>query len=153
MTTLMIALGIYVLGVAAVLYMRPHLMFHAETGAWKEFGLGPGYTVMPFWMFTLIWAILSYVTANLFSVYLTGVALQSLPADVVEANISNVLKPVSKSPPPSLPTSAVESAISPSGTMPGYYVLETPKTGPPKYIYFGTSPPSVENVTRLSVAP
>jgi hypothetical protein len=106
---------------------------------------------MPFWMFALVWAFVSYVLGTLISVYLTGVALQSLPADVVEANISNVLKPVSKSPPPALPTSVVESTVSPSGTMPGYYVLEAQKTGPPKYIYFGSAPPTIENVTARSI--
>jgi hypothetical protein len=148
MTALMIAMGIYVVGVAVVLYIRPQLMFHAETGTWKEFGLGSGYSVMPFWMFALVWALVSYVFGTLASVYLTGIALQSLPADVVEANIATVLKPISKSPPPALPTSVVESASSPVGTAPGYYVLETPKAGPPKYVYFGTAPPSVENVLR-----
>lgn len=146
----MIAMGFYILGIAAVLYVRPALMFHAETGAWKEFGLDNGRTIMPFWMFALVWAFVSYVLGTLISVYLTGVALQSLPADVVEANISNVLKPVSKSPPPAIPTSVVESATSPSGTTPGYYVLEAQKTGPPKYIYFGSAPPTIENVVARS---
>lgn len=146
----MIAMGFYIVGVAVVLYMRPALMFHADTGAWKEFGLDSGRSIMPFWMFALVWAFLSYVLGTLISVYLTGIALQSLPADVVEANISNVLKPVSKSPPPALPTSVVESVDSPAGTAPGYYVLEAQKTGPPKYVYFGTAPPSLENVTARS---
>lgn len=134
-------MGFYITGIAVVLYVRPALMFHADTGAWKEFGLDSGRSIMPFWMFALVWAFVSYVIGTLISVYLTGVALQSLPADVVEANISNVLKPVSKSAPPTLPTSVIESATSPSGTPPGYYVLETQKTGPPKYVYFGTAPP------------
>ncbi len=148
----MIALALYVVGIAVVLYFRPTLMFHAETGAWKEFGLGAGYTTFPFWMFALLWALLSYVGANFFTVFLTGLALQSLPADVVEANISNVLKPVSKSPPPSLPVATATAPTVPvnSGAQPGYYVLETPKAGPPKYVYFGTAPPTVENVERLS---
>ena len=151
MTNLMIAMGIYILGVAVVLYMRPRLMFHAETGAWKEFGLDSGRSIMPFWMFALLWAIISYVSATLISVYLSGLALQNVPADVIEANISAVIKPVSKSPPPVLPTSVLESAKAPpSATLPGYYVLETPKSGTPKYIYFGSEPPSVENVARFS---
>jgi hypothetical protein len=152
MTTVMIALGIYIIGMAIVLYFRPLLMFHAETGAWKEFGLSAGYTRLPFWMFAVIWAILSYVVGTLLTVFMTGIALQSLPADVVEANISSVLKPVSKSPPPSLPKSVVESASSPSGTLPGYYVLESPQVGAPKYVYFGSAPPSVENVARIASA-
>lgn len=151
MTTLMIAMGIYIVGVAIILYVRPHLMFHAETGAWKEFGLDSSRTILPFWMFAFLWAILSYAAGTLISVYFGGLALQSLPADVVEANIANVIKPVSKSPPPSLPTSVVESAA-PASATPGYYVLETSKAGPPKYIYFGTAPPTVENVARFSPA-
>ncbi len=143
----MIALALYVVGIATVLYFRPAIMFYAETGAWKEFGLGAGHTTFPFWMFALVWALISYIGANFFTVFLTGLALQSLPADVVEANISNILKPVSKSPPPSLPVPVAPSA---SGAQPGYYVLETPKSGTPKYVYFGTSPPTVENVERFS---
>ncbi len=143
-------MGFYIVGVAVVLYVRPALMFHADTGAWKEFGLDSGRSVMPFWMFALVWAFVSYVLGTLISVYLTGVALQSMPADVVEANISNVLKPVSKSPPPALPTSVVEVAASPIGTAPGYYVLEAQKAGPPKYVYFGASPPTLENVAARS---
>jgi hypothetical protein len=146
----MIAMGFYIVGIAAVLYFRPQLMFHAETGAWKEFGLDSGRSILPFWMFALVWAFVSYVLGTLISVYLTGVALQSLPVDVVEANISNVLKPVSKSPPPSLPTSVAQSVVSPAGTQPGYYVLEAQKTGPPKYVYFGTAPPTIENVAARS---
>ncbi len=148
----MIAMGIYITGVAVVLYTRPLLMFHAETGAWKEFGLDAGRTIMPFWMFALVWAILSYVSATLISVYLSGLALQALPADVVEANVANVVKPISKSPPPSIPTSVLDSAATaaPSAALPGYYVLETPKSGPPKYIYFGTTPPSSDNLGRFS---
>ncbi len=147
----MIAMGIYILGVAVVLYLRPRLMFHADTGAWKEFGLDAGRTILPFWMFALLWAIISYVGATVISVFLSGLALQNVPADVIEANISAVMKPVSKTPPPVLPTSVLESAKAPSSaTVPGYYVLEAPKTGPPKYIYFGSEPPTVENVSRFS---
>jgi hypothetical protein len=153
MSTLMIAMGIYIVGVAVVLYTRPELMFFAETGAWKEFGLDSGRTIMPFWMFALLWAIISYVSASLLSVYFSGLALQNVPADVIEANIASVVKPVSKSPPPSLPTSVIapaSAAAAPAvNATPGYYVLETPKSGPPKYIYFGTEPPSVENLGRI----
>lgn len=146
-------MGIYILGVAAVLYMRPLLMFHADTGAWKEFGLDAGRTIMPFWMFALVWAIVSYVGGTLIGVYFSGLALHDLPADIVEANIANVVKPISKVPPPSLPTSVLEAVPNSAATpnaIPGYYVLETPKSGPPKYIYFGTSPPTADNVGRFS---
>ena len=147
-------MGIYIIGVSVVLYLRPLLMFHAETGAWKEFGLDRGRTILPFWMFAIVWAIISYVGGTLIAVYLGGLALQALPADIVEANIANIVKPVSKSPPPSLPTSVLDSvapATAPAA-IPGYYVLETPKSGPPKYIYFGAAPPSPENLGRISAS-
>jgi hypothetical protein len=155
MTTLMIAMGIYIVGVAIVLYTRPQLMFFAETGAWKEFGLDSGRTIMPFWMFALLWAIISYVAASLLTVYFSGLALQHVPADVIEANIASVVKPVSKSPPPNIPVSAVSApspAATASSTLPGYYVLETPKSGPPKYVYFGTEPPTAENLGRIAAS-
>lgn len=148
MTPLFIAICIYVVGIATVLYVRPQLMFYAETGAWKEFGLDSGRTIMPFWMFALVWAILSYVAANLISLYFGGMALRDLPADVIEANIANVIKPVSKSPPPTLQTNVLASASATRGTTPGYYVLEAPVNGPPKYVYFGSEPPTLDNLAK-----
>ena len=152
MTVIVIAVAIYILGVAAVLFFRPSFMFSAQTGAWKEFGLSKSeaFTLLPFWMFAVIWAIISYVGGTYAAIFFGGLALQSLPSDVVEANLSNILKPVSKSPPPSISLNAVEAAKSPSSSTPGYYILETPKSGPPKYIYFGTSPPSELNIERFS---
>jgi hypothetical protein len=151
MTVIVIAIAIYILGVAAVLFFRPAFMFNEQTGTWKEFGLAKSeaYTLLPFWMFVILWAIVSYVGGTYAAIFFGGLALQSLPSDVVEANLSNVLKPISKSV-PSIPVSAVEAAKSPSSTAPGYYILETPKSGPPKYIYFGTSPPSELNVERVT---
>jgi hypothetical protein len=152
MNALMIAMGIYIIGVACVLYFRPQLMFYAETGAWKEFGLDSGRTIMPFWMFALVWAIISYVAGTLIAVYFGGLALQSMPADIIEANISNVIKPASEMKPANLPVSILESAAPSLDTTPGYYVLETSKSGPPKYIYFGNLPPSTENLARIKAS-
>ena len=59
------AIGIYVVGVAVVLYVRPAVMFHPG-GAWKEFGVSKegGYTVFPFWMFAMVWSLVSYAFAT-----------------------------------------------------------------------------------------
>ena len=54
---------LYLLGISIILFYRPELMFN-EDGKWKEFGLGRNqkqYTWMPFWMFAIMWAILSYI--------------------------------------------------------------------------------------------
>ena len=51
------------MGISVILILKPELMF-AKDGAWKEFGLGRNkhkYTWMPFWLFAISWAIISYV--------------------------------------------------------------------------------------------
>jgi hypothetical protein len=54
---------LYLLGISILLYFKPEIMFTKE-GSWKEFGLGRNheqYTWMPFWLFSIIWAFVSYV--------------------------------------------------------------------------------------------
>jgi len=128
MNTLWIAFGIYILGIAIILFIRPAMMFREGNGTWKEFGISSKdtYTVFPFWLFTLVWAILSYVFATMTSVFFAGLALQSMRSDL--------LTPISK-----VPEMPVE--------VPGYYVLETPVQGQPKYVYFGTKPPTLSNLS------
>ena len=55
--------AIYLIGVAVVLVVKPSIMF-APDGNWKEFGIGQNearYTPFPFWLFCLVWAVISYV--------------------------------------------------------------------------------------------
>ena len=67
MNVLWFAFGIYIIGIAIVLFLRPNIMFRPGKGTWKEFGISNtgSYTVFPFWLFTLVWAILSYVLATM----------------------------------------------------------------------------------------
>ena len=54
---------LYLIGIATVLVLQPSLMFR-EDGVWKEFGIGRAtsrYTWMPFWLFSILWAVLSYM--------------------------------------------------------------------------------------------
>lgn len=138
MTTLWLAFGIYIAGVVIILFLRPNIMFRAGSGSWREFGLSNtgNYTVFPFWMFTLVWAIVSYAVATLGTVFIASSALKSLP----EANRS-VLTPVSEMAP-------TPSAITPSATgLPGYYVLDTRSAATPQYVYFGSNPPTLANLS------
>lgn len=130
MNTLWFAFGIYIIGIAIVLFLRPAIMFRPGKGTWKEFGISNtgSYTVFPFWLFTLVWAILSYVFATLSTVFFAGIAMKSL-------NTETLLTPISKATPP-----ATE--------LPGYYMLETPVAGEPKYVYFGTKPPTLANLRQ-----
>jgi hypothetical protein len=152
MAVLWYAIGIYMIGIAVVLYFRPRTMFR-EDGMWKEFGLSTAEernTIFPFWMFALTWAILSYALANLLSLFFASVVLNSSSSSSVngvEPINSSFLKPISANPnanlpPPTFapPVSMAVPAIAPK--IPGYYILD-PYASPaqPRYIYYGMEPP------------
>jgi len=63
---------LYLVGVSAILVLKPTLMF-TEEGDWKEFGIGRNvktHTWMPFWFFAILWALTSYIVVIIvFSVY------------------------------------------------------------------------------------
>ena len=93
MSVLYLALAIYIVGVALVLYLRPSVMFHPDNGTWKEFGLDTGRnsTVFPFWMFTIVWAFLSYAIASIGNVFVANVVLQSgSPEEHIATPISEI---------------------------------------------------------------
>ena len=63
MLTFIVAGALYLVGVAVVLVLKPSFMFTPD-GNWKEFGIGQSearYTTFPFWLFCLVWAVLSYI--------------------------------------------------------------------------------------------
>ena len=145
----MIAVGIYIVGMAVILYLRPAFMFYAQTGVWKEFGLSSGKTIFPLWMFAIVWAVVSFALANFTNIFVSSVAMQGMPEEVLQKNMNSIIKPISKSPPPAPPAApAAPVAAASAAPAPGYYVLETPATGPPKYVYFGTAPPTLENLAH-----
>ena len=143
MSVLWFALGIYIIGIAIVLFLRPSSMFSAS--GWKEFGLAnsSNYTVFPFWMFAIVWAVLSYAVASLFTLTVASVIGSEDTANINNnINFDNFATPVSKVKAAPIPS----PSPSPSATLPGYYILEESVKGPAKYVYFGPSPPSVENI-------
>jgi hypothetical protein len=113
---------LYLSGIAIVLWLRPALMFN-ENGTWKEFGIGRGssrYTWLPFWLFAIAWALMSY------TVVFAIIPSRSAPA------------PAAARPAPA------PVAPEPQGLLPGYYMLNTPtlnETGVPRYVYVGERPP------------
>ena len=136
MSVLWLALGIYIVGVILVLFFRPSLMFREGAGTWKEFGLNTtgNYTLFPFWMFTIIWALISYVFATLTAIFFAGTVLPK------NGNINIV--PIS-----SMPAAApvpVEAPV--PQNLPGYYILKPTANGMPEYVFFGTSPPTLQNL-------
>ena len=65
MKVLLFSLVLYLIGIAAILHVRPPLMFNHD-GSWKEFGVGDDNTTrFPLWMFCIIWAVVSYAICRL----------------------------------------------------------------------------------------
>ena len=64
MEVLWLAIILYSAGLAVVLHFRPALMFN-EDGTWKEFGYqrSPRHTLLPFWLFVVAWAFVSYAVS------------------------------------------------------------------------------------------
>jgi len=139
---------LYLLGISIILTFKPEVMFTKE-GNWKEFGLGRSklrYTWMPFWLFAILWAILSYLFVLIIASYtgLGGVTENteiSISKDTIEPeNISmKAMSPVRQS-------SLKKKPNSMGDMKKGYYILdtnETMKKGIPKYIYLGPEAPNL----------
>ena len=133
---------LYLAGVAIVLILQPSIMF-TEEGVWKEFGIGRNpktHTWLPFWLFAVIWAILSYIIVLM----LAGTG--SLPGTTThepeqmwhqqsQPNLTMQNFDTSKS--------RMKGKRS-NSLIPGYYILNrelTESQGTPKYIYLGPEPP------------
>jgi hypothetical protein len=148
MHVLFLALTIYLVGTTIVLYLRPSIMFHPG-GTWKEFSLNPdpNHTNMPFWLFSILWAFLSYLIASFIQRMMVTVPTPEgesadfepielpEPVELPETDIPNLTEaePVSKN-------------MGLNKTRNGYYVLNTQKYSRnqvPMYVYYGDSPPSV----------
>lgn len=144
MEIIWLAIVIYSVGLAIVLYLRPSIMFH-ENGAWKEFGYkrDSRHTIFPFWLFAIVWAIISYAAAASISwtMLAGGVAASSRRSmfssdDETEYSDSD-LEQIRVSDTPSRNVEPVKAK-----PKPGYYVLDPrSKKGIRKYVYYGTSPP------------
>jgi len=120
---------LYLIGVATVLMLRPELMFTPD-GIWKEFGIGRSpdtHTWMPFWLFCILWALVSYLSIVLLA---DAGMLPGLWVSHVEVES---------------PAGKIKTANSATkGPKPGYYMLNTEGTGVegvPKYIYLGPAVP------------
>ena len=129
MRRLIVAGLLYLTGIAVVLLIKPLYMFR-EDGRWKEFGIGrdpANFTHVPFWLFTIIWSLLSYVTVMFFEDALY------IPSNEIEfpRNRMNV-------------RNQRQANIAQELT-PGYYMLNegsTGRNGVPRYVYLGPEGPA-----------
>ena len=125
MWSFLIAGIVYLTGISIVLAIRPSYMFTPD-GLWKEFGIEKGneYTLCPFWLFCIVWALVSYFLV-------IAVYKEDDNAPIFNARNSR----------------NAESDMSQPVELPkGYYVLNNKATrlaGVPKYVYLGEEAPDV----------
>jgi hypothetical protein len=115
-----------------------------ENKEWKEFGMiSNEHTIFPFWMFCIVWAIISYMISLLlvgeFSSKVAVVAgLGASTPALYESEPPEDLVPV-------LPSKTTKKgsntkSVAAGNMKPGYYMLdakELDRTGVPKYLYVG----------------
>ena len=169
MEILWIAIVLYSAGLALVLHFRPALMFN-EDGTWKEFGYqrSSRHTLLPFWLFVIVWAFVSYAIAASITWYFSAAtvpavglsALTSASAtfaqpteeeDDEEEEEDDTMTSVSSLPISGAPISgtAKRGPGRPRKEKPlqGYYVLEKNGDGLHRYIYYGPDSPPPMQVT------
>ena len=143
MRTLLFAGLLYLMGVAAVLALKPSLMFKSD-GEWKEFGIGRNpatHTWFPFWLFAIVWALVSYIIVVQI-LALTGVSTVSPTPNLNRSIINEIqsIEPEDLEIEPKPRVSRRKAAQLPTG----YYMLNTAATeaagGIPKYVYLGPAP-------------
>jgi hypothetical protein len=149
---LAVAFSIYILGIAVILFLRPRIMFKPG-GNWKEFGIGRGenYTVIPFWLFAIFWAFISYGVGLVIMSQLANIAMGAFPEHAPQPQMQ-MAAPQPQQMPPQIqqqPVPPAENFIKPVSSMigipqnqPGYYVLQNNGGPAPQYVYYGTSPPA-----------
>jgi hypothetical protein len=131
---------VYLVGISIVLMLRPELMFDEE-GVWKEFRIGGDrrrYTWMPFWLFAILWAIISFILVNLIS---KSTASASQNAYNMPPLPSFTETDTSLPPPETVKVPKRRGASVP--LPPGYYMLDKEAfngTGTPHYVYIGPTP-------------
>jgi len=142
MRTLILSAVLYLLGIAILLLLRPALMFKKD-GSWKEFGTASvEHSVFPFWLFCIVWAIVSYlITLLIVGEYSTATACAAVTA-VPVINTVNTESPEDLIEPLPLKTTTRRKNII-GKSLPGYHMLNenaTKETGVPQYVYVGDTP-------------
>jgi hypothetical protein len=146
---------LYLIGISIVLVFRPSLMF-TEDGIWKEFGIGRDplyYTWLPFWLFAIIWAILSYIIVIVLLGYqddgcYTIVQHNNHNNHNNESNNGNNGNNNGNKGKKNKSLSSILD-MDETKLKPGYYVLNK-SSGGKKYTYIGTDAPEIlfNNVTE-----
>ena len=134
MRRLVIAGLLYLTGIAVLLLLKPQFMFR-EDGRWKEFGIGrdpANFTHFPFWLFTIIWAVLTYAMVvfveDMYNPYPNITEVIPRNRNMNTRNVKQTNQ-----------ANAVQELV------PGYYMLNegaTGRNGVPRYVYLGPEEPA-----------
>lgn len=140
--------ALYLVGVAVALVVKPSFMF-APDGAWKEFGIGQDpkrYTSFPFWLFCLVWAVLSYVIVLTFIPLFVDMNEMNDGSEEVPSNVYKTNKVNRRSKKIVEDSDLVfDDEVEVGGLPKGYYVLNKKASrlaGAPKYVYLGEESPT-----------
>ena len=150
MRTFLLAGFLYLVGTAVVLFTKPSLMF-TDDGVWKEFGIGRNpatHTWIPFWLFAIIWAIISYILSLVIFRTVYGPSNTKCTVSKNKMNMNNGNNGNNGSEGSEDLTSLVNegressqsSTIKRNNLPTGYYVLNTMTDsgqGEPNYVYLG----------------
>jgi hypothetical protein len=139
----LVAAGIlYLTGIAIILALKPSFMF-TEDGVWKEFGIGRNpntHTWLPFWLFAVLWALVSYIVIVLLFSIFGGKSSKKGEIEVIQT-----LQEIG---PEDMDVDIVKKTrkrANSTSLADGYYVLNRKATeaagGIPKYVYLGRGLP------------
>ena len=89
MKIILLSCLLYLFGVVVILFLKPSFMFD-KNGNWKEFGFNQDdrHTWFPFWLFCILWAILSYSIVKFF--FKSNVSIQNV--NLKNSSKSNSMK-------------------------------------------------------------
>lgn len=161
MWTFILAGALYLVGVAVILVIKPSFMFTPD-GNWKEFGIGQSelrYTTFPFWLFCIVWAVVSYTFVIL--VMPPMPPMSSITEEPIRRKVKNTwFRNTSASAYSSAPAYSSAKVVppvesdsdlvfddeieAPDMLKKGYYVLNKKASklaGVPKYVYLGEDQP------------
>lgn len=141
MWTFIFAGLLYLTGVAVVLVLKPSFMFTPD-GVWKEFGIGKNesrYTPFPFWLFCLVWALVSYII-----VIIIESLFQKAESEIPMNSRRNKRNVRFENDSDLVFDDEFTGEPEPSDLPKGYYVLNRKASklaGVPKYVYLGQDVP------------
>ena len=122
-----------------------------DNGQWKEFGIGrdPEYfTWMPFWLFSILWSVLSYIIVMLIE---DSLAMQQTQPQLSGQEYYPPMNVKRNSRPRNMNAGRKSEDLTP-----GYYMLNEGRTGRngiPRYVYLGPEAPESPEAPETPESP